>query len=301
MDNRIILSKADFSSNNIGRIVDLDELTKKVLAKQTQYAEGSDESLYLNEFITESKNNGFLGKNGIIKHLFIPALANSYDELLYDIANIDGEGYPTNMMPTSELNAETKAITPCYKNTKIIGFSQYTVRNGISSEDFKSQRTIALDGLLDKGVPYPSLSIALYTSGLLGNDSIFKLGTGYALWLDSNKFGLWSETVSTAYNKVQLSGTGKGSVILSYDSNNGTFSCVSDSLSVSTPESQNTQSLVTSSTEDGNLFRIGSYIYNESKWMKYSMIAIGYGMSNTQMTAFHKSVNKLMSSLGINY
>lgn len=103
MENRIILSRADFSANNIGRIIELTDLTKKVLSKQTQYKIGSDESIALDVFLMALKENGYIGgDHAKLSVLMIPALASGHDDLFYNICALDDEGYPTNWMPSAE-------------------------------------------------------------------------------------------------------------------------------------------------------------------------------------------------------
>lgn len=100
MDGIIILKKADFSVNNIGVKTILDTYTKKILGIQTKYSENSNEAIALNTFIRQLTDNGYIGDNdSLLKVLMLPCLAKTNEELFYNIANIDTDGYPTNWTP----------------------------------------------------------------------------------------------------------------------------------------------------------------------------------------------------------
>lgn len=108
MSANIVLKRADFSANNIGRVSEYDPMTLAILAKQTQYAERSTEADALDTFIVGLKAAGLLGvENAPIKSLIIPALAASYSELGYNIAQFV-DSYPVNDIPSAEVEAETK-------------------------------------------------------------------------------------------------------------------------------------------------------------------------------------------------
>lgn len=129
MESRIILSQADFSANNIGRYVELLDLTKKVLTKQTQYDEDSEEAIALNTFLQNLTNDGFLGgDNPLLDMLIIPGLASSHGEMLYDIAQKDESGYPLNLMPEPEQIAEEnlRCYRPIVNGGKIVAVQRYS-------------------------------------------------------------------------------------------------------------------------------------------------------------------------------
>lgn len=129
MESRIILTQADFSANNIGRYVELLDLTKKVLAKQTQYDEDSEEAIALNTFLQNLTNDGFLGgDNPLLDMLIIPGLASSHGEMLYDIAQKDESGYPLNLMPEPEQTAEEnlRCYRPIVNGGKIVAVQRYS-------------------------------------------------------------------------------------------------------------------------------------------------------------------------------
>lgn len=125
MESRIILKRADFSQNNIGRYVELNALTKNILAKQTQYDESSSEAAALNTFVEYLIDNGYIGGNSPkFKVLIIPALAKTHDELLFNIADTDSNGYPVNVMSQTEISATDKIFTLRKDaNNRVVGLS----------------------------------------------------------------------------------------------------------------------------------------------------------------------------------
>ena len=113
MSANITLKQANFSANNIGRVAIMGELTKKVLAKQTQYSIDSAEATALDTFLAAMTAGGFIGgENPKLSVLMIPALASGHDDLFYNICALDLDGYPTNWMPAYE------ATTPIYHGYK---------------------------------------------------------------------------------------------------------------------------------------------------------------------------------------
>ena len=136
MSANIVLSRADFSANNIGRVVEYDPMTLAILAKQTQYAQGSTEADALNTFIVGLRAAGLLGvDNAPIKSLIIPALAASYSELGYNIAQF-AVGYPVNDMPSAEAEAETKVWSVITSGGHNIGLE---LLYNSSSAEFKNR------------------------------------------------------------------------------------------------------------------------------------------------------------------
>ena len=213
MENRIILTKADFSQNNIGRYVELSQLTKKVLSKQTQYNESSDEAIALHEFLDELTNNGYIGgTNPILKTLIIPALASSHDEFLYNIALLDSYGYPTDEMSSEEKVAEIKALYPTYSGTKIIGLvKKYTEDMTTIVAQITKQATIAthLESLSD-GNTYPDYSVIVCERGGWGNTFLFEEQSGTVnLKLSKNNVKLIyanNDIQSTTISDTQVNG-----------------------------------------------------------------------------------------------
>lgn len=141
MKAKITLKDADFSANNIGQLVDPSPLTLAVLTKQTQYGPNSDEARALNAFLNRLENDGFLGENGSIKTLIIPALASQQSELMYNIALLDSNGYPTNEMSAEEIAAATKCYVPLISGTRVIGLESTTYQgDGIDSSVIGAQK-----------------------------------------------------------------------------------------------------------------------------------------------------------------
>lgn len=127
MKGRIILKNADFSANNIGRYLALSELTKSVLAKQTQYNASSAEATILDAFLNSLTQKGFIGGDDpILSLLFLPCLASSHNEMMYNIAKVRN-GYPINEMAQIEMDAseDQQAYKPVYDGSKIIGMKAY--------------------------------------------------------------------------------------------------------------------------------------------------------------------------------
>lgn len=159
MESRIILSQADFSQNNIGRYVELSELTKKVLAKQTQYGEDSDEAAALNTFLANLTSGGFIGGDSpLLKTMLIPGLADAHGELLYDIASLDASGYPTDRMNETEKDASSPVFVLYEKNGKNVGVERVqgtsaTGSNRLSLNVFEPGPS---------NTPYPEFSIVIF-------------------------------------------------------------------------------------------------------------------------------------------
>ena len=83
----IVLKDADFSENNIGKIVvpvELHEFTKKILTKCTAFAMDSQQAHAINDFIIDIDNAGVLEHLGF---LMCPWLASTKAEAMYDIVN----------------------------------------------------------------------------------------------------------------------------------------------------------------------------------------------------------------------
>lgn len=171
MKARIILSNADFSANNIGKYVALSDFTKKVLSKQTQYSEESDEADALNIFLNHLTEDGFIGgESPILRTLIIPGLASGHSELLYDLAQLDGNGYPTNVMSQGEANAteENRVYRPVLdEQNRIIALQRYasssmdaTTAKAQANIDNHAFRTLNV-GVANNG-PQESFSVGVY-------------------------------------------------------------------------------------------------------------------------------------------
>lgn len=171
MKARIILSNADFSANNIGKYVALSDFTKKVLSKQTQYSEESDEADALNIFLNHLTEDGFIGgETPLLRTLIIPGLASGHSELLYDLAQLDGNGYPTNVMSQGESEATeaNRVYRPVLDaQNRVVALQRYSV-SSMDATTAKEQANIDNYAFrsLNAGVPnnssQNSFSVGVY-------------------------------------------------------------------------------------------------------------------------------------------
>lgn len=159
MKGIIILNTADFSGNNIGRYAELSELTKKVLAKQTQYGEDSDEAVALNAFLTNLTSGGFIGGDSpLLKTMFIPGLADAHGELLYDIASLDASGYPTDRMNETEKDASSPVFVLYEKNGKNVGVERVQGTSATGS----NRLSLNVFETAPSNTPYPTFSVVMF-------------------------------------------------------------------------------------------------------------------------------------------
>ena len=303
MKSRIILSTADFSANNIGRYVELSDLTKKVLAKQTLYDEQSSEAAALNTFLAGLTDNGFIGgTNPLIKYLVIPALANNNDQLLYNIAELDGEGYPTDKRSDAEKAAAAdKKVFNLYTGNNVVK-GLYACNNSISSSDFITQRKQVLDGFFTKGVQYPPMSVCMWcpqvssTSG----DKLLEIGGGYSFVMKNNIVGLISENTSDRYLKASISGLGTGFVGITCDEANEQITAMFDNGTLGEVQSLNATT-ISQSNDDSyyNAINFGLHVYDDERKFHTSVIAFGNAMTTEQMTQFKSLLTSFLTSLNI--
>lgn len=183
MKARIILSNADFSANNIGKYVALSDFTKKVLSKQTQYSEESDEADALNIFLNHLTEDGFIGgESPILRTLIIPGLASGHSELLYDLAQLDGNGYPTNVMSQGEADAteENRVYRPVLDaQSRVVALQRYSA-SSMDATTAKAQANIdnyafrSLNADVPNNSPQNPFSVVLYIHKV--NSSVFYWG-----------------------------------------------------------------------------------------------------------------------------
>lgn len=294
MDSRIILTKADFSANNIGQIVELSDLTKKVLAKQTQYDEGDDEAVHLNTFLNELSDNGFIGgENPILNLLFIPCLANSHGELMYNIARLDSDGYPTDSMSSDEASAAeaSQAYWPVTINRKIVGMRSHYFEGGAT----KSQLEFNSYTLAEQGSKMKSFTFVMYRLGEVttGASVIFANSNGGPIF-----------TLSTTVAKVTYGGNNimyaninnsklSGFSGISYKSGEG-FEALLDKGTIGT---STYNSEVTDVDANNNVFFPALGIQENNLAMP--IIAIGNYMTPTQLLSFRAIVNTFLASMNI--
>lgn len=303
MNSRIILSTADFSANNIGRYVELSELTKKVLSKQTQYDLDSDEAIALNTFLVQLTAGGFLGGDSpLLKTLFIPALANSHDEMLYNIANLDGNGYPVNCMSEDEINAETKVYKLGeYHGKKAALCRIYT--QGDPSIGYNDVRLIVnTNWATDTGIEYPSSSFVFYRIGALSmtTENETFINTSATLHFELYKanmkliYGSSADKIVTALtqgNDIPFLGFNG----ISYVKNTG-FEGTCDNVTFGETTLGDLTTNMTHAT-NAEVFNFGKTMYGTS--LGLPLIAIGDYINPTQMGVLKGYVMTFLSALGI--
>lgn len=296
MEARIILSNADFSANNIGKFTTLSELTKKVLAKQTQYSEDSDEAQALNTFLAALTTGGFIGgESPLLKALFIPALASQHSEFFYNIASLDENGYPVNAMPAAERTAVTKvysAITD--SSSRIVGVKD--VRGSLSVDDFNAQTLFDNGyGLTDDNLVIPNVSIALYNlydkSQISYNDPMVALFSGVA-YITSAQMGATRQAVNYGYD---MTGTRLGFLGLTLDNENHLFNAAADNA-ILTPR-EGTPSSITTTSNTKAVARIGYTPIAESRHANVSFVAWGTDIFSEEMASLKSLVDTLMTAL----
>ena len=313
-NNRIILSTANFSANNIGRYVEVSDLTKKVLEKQTQYEEGSPESLALDTFLNEITEAGFIGgESPKLKYLIIPVLANDGTQLFYNIAHLDGSGYPSDDTYSAEKSATTKSFLPYHlggvQSNKIIGLIRDNTENRISQTDSNNQsylETNLFEGLSGQAVP--SFGFMFY--GVKGNtvttaaaqQRLFETLNGYGAFSRNDELvvGSTSKNSSNGYISSSASSfTGENFFGFAYDKENAALNILNDEGTFSTPAltGTNTNWTVTSGRESKVIY--GVYAYNTASWWANALIACGLGITSSDLSTFRTSVHKLMVALGI--
>lgn len=299
MKARIILNQADFSANNIGKYVELSDYTKKVLAKQTQYTEDSNEANSLNTFLNELISRGFLGgSEPILNYLVIPALAGNAEQLLFNIAELDVDGYPVDKRNDSEKSAVYKVHTPLYSGDKIVGL-QVAPTSELTSTQFMQQQSQQINGLLEKSSAYPSMSLCLVCPSIsvIDADLLVQFGAGYTLNLFNNYYGLYSLNTDVRYLKRTISDLQAGFIGVGYKNDytlSSMFTGVEGEL-----ETLNPNLMKTSSSGEYNYLRLGKYVYDGARQFKANAIALGKGMTVEQMGVFRTLINNLLANLNL--
>lgn len=294
----ITLKKADFSASNIGKVLMFNAYTKKVLEKQTQYAKGSEESLALDSFINNMQKAGYIGGSApLLTTLIIPALAKEHSELMYNIANIDNEGYPTNAMSDAEIAASSKALT-CYKeNDKTIAV-QCTIE-GVDSTAYSQQAVV--DSLLftEQGVQYPSFSAFIYNrNGAYPSEKyMVNKARNYSVELQADKVQIvWINQPSNGVISAAVSRDNNvGFYGISYDAATTSFSGIMKDGNIGETSSVGRDVLVVQ--ENSNIFRLGQWLSNTDRLFCSSLIAFGNKMTTEQMLYFKEEVEKLLTAL----
>ena len=299
MDSRIILSQADFSANNIGRYVELSEFTRKVLAKQTQYEEGSAESVAINTFLNELVEGGFIGGSSpMLKVLIIPALGSQHNEFFYNLAQVDGEGFPVNWMPSAESSAETKLYVPITDtNSRIIGIEAKTDNGRITSEAAAEQSLFSAGFGYDSDHVLPNISLAFYNltqaqASTLG-DPFIKVFSGSARLTDI----LMGVVVSNVNYGYVPSGTMLGFLGMTCNNTEHTFNGTADNADLTPTGTTLSSTLYTGDAYDA--LNIGTFVYSSSRHTRLAMFACGENIFSTQMQTLQSLVDNLMTALHV--
>ena len=302
MDSRIILTQADFSANNIGRYVELSDLTKKVLARQTQYDESSDEADALNTFLAGLTSGGFIGgDNPLLSTLIIPALASEHDELLYDIARLDGNGYPTDVMNPNEKTATNKAFEVDTDNERVVGLKRTT-----TSPDSNAQAEIVSSIFTEAGA-YPSFSLLTYRNAQsvpTSSSFVFLGNTARSTRVRFTKTDLRMLNGSTVALKRDISFDGtnglRGFTGLSYSNDNKDFELLSDNVTLGTRTYDDGQIIHIDAASDlptANTFALGTFANKNNTF--FSLLAISKYLNNEKMAQFKGFVETLMTQIHV--
>lgn len=293
MKAKIILSGADFSANNIGQLIDFNPLTSKVLTKQTQYTEDSAEATALNVFLTNLINDGYLGgDNPLIKSLIIPALAASHDELLFDIAHLDGNGYPTNAMSSDEINA----TYPCYRtyssNNRIIGLESISSLN-LTTGQIKAQKSYE-PNVFTVGELLPSFSCCVYNCG--NSVALAMLNAGNGTCFDFSRAVCRTKNGSTAVSSSVITSMALGFAGISYDSTTRLFEGVlqGGTFGETTIDTEQTNLNLTVSSE---IYLGTTGVADGTVTSRNSLIAFGSKMTTQQLTILKGYIDILMGVL----
>ena len=300
MDSRIILSTADFSANNIGRIVELSDLTKKVLTKQTQYTEDSEEAVALDTFLTNLTSGGFIGGNSpLLTSLFIPALANSHDELLYNIASLDGNGYPVNGMSDGEISASQKAYAPYKKNGKTIAICRHAVQGDEAISDESTQLDIDSKLFTETGA-YKSFSLAMYclstTSTSSGTTKVIRNGssTGAKFRITYQNKIVFTDPSYVDELSAPIEGTLLGFNGISYVKDTR-FEGMGDHITIGNTTITDITKVTITDAAKASKLRIGEFKYGDI--CVIPVLATGEYMDSTKLGQLRTYVNTLLTAL----
>lgn len=301
MDSRIILTKADFSANNIGRYVEISDLTKKVLSKQTQYDEQSDEAVALNTFLDNLTSDGFIGgTNPKLYDLYIPALAGDHDELLYNLAQLDSNGYPVDCMVDAEKNAEVKIVRPVEVDGHIVGMRLFAQSGVTTSEQFDAQAITQLHLPQTVGQKFPSCSVICYNRvNYLNDEKIivsFGASSNVTVELQSTGFKIRKYnacTIERGYSDPRPVGFIGGD----YQQDNipdvyiDSSSTIDSGSITGEPNNMVLSSVITD-------IKLGSYNYTTNGQL--SVVAVGTHLGATDMNKLHTYINTLLTALHAN-
>lgn len=299
MESRIILSQADFSANNIGRYVELLDLTKKVLAKQTQYDEDSEEAIALNTFLQNLTNDGFLGgDNPLLDMLIIPGLASSHGEMLYDIAQKDESGYPLNLMPEPEQTAEEnlRCYRPIVNGGRIVAVQRYT-DTSMDATVVNTQSRFSNAAWLKAGnvnnQPLKSYSVILCPNTptsvtLLKNVANSVSFKSASFNMENNTTG--SNVSYSPSNPVQTF------ALVCYNKDEKRFEGIIDNDSF-TGETDTNPALQWSNQTTFNQLEIGQFIYREKA--ELSLLALGSFIPDNKRSTLKGYINTFLAAIHV--
>lgn len=311
MDSRIILKRADFSQNNIGRYVELNALTKNILAKQTQYDESSNEAAALNTFVEYLIDNSYIGGNSPkFKVLMIPALAKTHDELLFNIADTDSNGYPVNMMSQAEISATDKIFTLRKDaNNRVVGLSSQLPSeiNGVTAYENAGAVVPFTDSGAVAGRNVPGRSLFVYSTKRLStshNDIIVSYPSICSVY--SSYIGVNYQTRNFGYAPDSV----QGFIGVSYNNSINTLEATVDEditltmleagvipCNLNTEPSQNYKKNLSSGYTPK--LTLAPYVTDTSRHAAWSIVGVSDYISPSDMEDLMGEVEILMTALHV--
>lgn len=295
MKNRIILNQADFSANNIGKVYEVGDFTKKVLAKQTQYTVEDAEAAALDTFLNQLTADGYIGGDSpLLDTLLIPGLAASHDELLYDIAHLDEYGYPTNVMSDAEATVEASGRTyrPVSSNGKNVALQRYYDRNYMTYNQSVARSMMPNYNFRKNtaGQNFKSFSIIIYshkpvtyTYNVVGSPN-FKIKNTYSSFLNP-------ANEAEIYNKLEYTSLGKFNII-GYNLDNNTLKATIDGVEESVEVNEQAIFTGTASTAYFVFADASSSFHAEA-----SLLAIGTFLDSSQCAALKGYVETFLTAI----
>lgn len=292
MKARIILNNADFSANNIGKYVELSDFTKKVLSKQTQYSEESDEAYALNAFLNHLTEDGFIGGSSpLLDMLIIPGLARDHSELMYDIAQLDNDGYPSNIMPVAEQSAEVskQCYRPITANGRVVALQRYTDSSMNTTDTYAQARFSNVTWLNAGNVasqPLKSFSVVLCPNQ--ANNGVFLKNPEASLNVYDNRIGLTSNVNSGTLSKASFA-------LYCYNQTQNRFEGLVDNTAFT--GEQGTGKVNWKSGDNFNQLEIGRFNYSEK--VEIALLAMGSFIPDTKRTSLKQYIDAFLSAIHV--
>ena len=292
MEARIILSNADFSANNIGKYVELSDFTKKVLSKQTQYSEDSDEANALNIFLNHLTEDGFIGGSSpLLDMLIIPGLARDHSELMYDIAQLDENGYPSNIMPAAEQSAEAskRCYRPITSNGKVVALQRYS-DSTMQTSDANAQTRFSNVTWLNAGnvanQPLKSFSVVLCPNQ--ANNGVFLKNPEASLNIFDYKATLGAYVTTGELSKASFA-------LYCYNQTQNRFEGFVDNTAFT--GEQGTSTVNWKSGDNFNQLEIGRFNYSEK--VEIALLAMGSFIPDTKRASLKQYIDALLSAIHV--